>query len=81
MEPWTKTASQIDLFCYEVQFGGKDDVGGSAWGIDGEKYANKRAAMWGAMRAWLRGGAIPVDNELKEQLVGPTYTYKHINIM
>ena len=31
--------------------------------------------MWGAMRAWLRGGAIPVDTELKAQLIGPMYTY------
>ena len=65
----------LHLFCYEVQFGGKDDVGGAAWGIDGERYANKRAAMWGAMRAWLKGGAIPVDPELKAQLIGPSYTY------
>lgn len=65
----------LHLYCYEVQFGGKDDVGGATWGIDGEKYANKRSAMWGALRAWLKGGAIPNDPELKAQLIGPTYTY------
>lgn len=65
------------LFCYEVQFGSKDDVGGAVWGIDGEKYANKRAAMWGAMRYWLRTGAIPDDPELKSQLVGPTYWFNN----
>lgn len=63
------------LHCHEVQFGGKDDVGGTVWGIDGERYANKRAAMWGAMRHWLKGGAIPLDPELKAQLIGPTYWY------
>ncbi len=63
------------LHCYEVQFGGKDDVGGSATGNDGERYANKRAAMWGALRAWIKGGALPNDPELKAQLIGPTYTY------
>lgn len=63
------------LFCYDIQFGGKDDVGGASQGNDGERYANKRAAMWGALRAWLKGGALPFDPELKKQLVGPTYTY------
>lgn len=63
------------IFVYEVQFGGKDDVGGAVWGIEGEKYANKRSAMWAAMRAWLKGGAIPDDPELRQQLIGPTYTY------
>jgi hypothetical protein len=65
----------MHLFCYEVQFGGKDDVGGAIWGVDGERYANKRAAIWGAMRYWLRTGAIPADSELRDQLVAPMYTY------
>lgn len=65
----------MHLFCYEVQFGAKDDVGGAPWGIEGERYANKRAAMWGALRAWIKNGAIPNDPELKAQLIGPTYTY------
>ncbi len=63
------------LFCHEVQFGGKDDVGGSTTGNDGERYANKRAAMWGALRAWIKVGALPNDPELKAQLVGPTYSF------
>ena len=65
----------MHLFCFDVQFGGKDDVGGSATGNDGERYANKRAAMWGAMRAWLKTGSIPDDPELKAQLIGPMYVY------
>lgn len=65
----------MHLFCHDVQFGGKDDIGGSVWGIDGEKYANKRAAMWGALRAWIKVGALPNDPELKAQLIGPTYTF------
>lgn len=64
------------LHCYDVQFGGKDDVSGSVWGNDGERYANKRAAMWGAMRHWIRTGALPFDPELKAQLIGPTYSIK-----
>lgn len=64
------------LHCYDIQFGGRDDVGGWATGNDGERYKNKRAAMWGAMRAWIRsGGALPNDPELKAQLIGPTYTF------
>lgn len=64
------------LHCHGIDFGSRDDVGGGPWGIEGEKYANKRAAMWGAMRAWLRdGGAIPNDPELREQLIGPKYSY------
>lgn len=65
----------MHLFCFDVQFGGKDDVGGSATGNDGEKYANKRAAMWGALRAWIKVGALPNDPDLKAQLIGPTYTF------
>ena len=33
-------------------------------------YANKRAEMWGAMRAWLTGGMIPDDRELLADLTG-----------
>jgi hypothetical protein len=66
---------QMHLHAFEVQFGARDDVGGYVTGNEGEKYANKRAAMWGAMRAWIKTGAIPNDPELKAQLVGPTYTF------
>lgn len=65
----------MHLYCWDVQFGGKDDVGGTATGNTGERYANKRCAMWGAMRAWIKVGALPPDEELKSQLVGITYTY------
>lgn len=69
----------MQLFCFDVQFGGKDDVGGRPTGNDGEKYANKRAAMWGAMRAWLKNGAIPDDPDLKAQLIGPLYSFNNRN--
>lgn len=65
----------LHLFCFDVQFGGKDDNPGYATGNEGEHYANKRCAMWGAMRAWLKFGAIPDEADLKAQLIGPTYTY------
>lgn len=67
----------MHLFCYEVQFGGKDDVGGSTWGNPGERYANKRAAMYGAARTWLKTGAIPNDPELKRQFLAIKYTFNN----
>lgn len=63
------------LFCYEVQFGGKDDVGGGVWGIQGEKYANKRAAIYGALRWWLKTGAIPNDPNLRNALLAIKYSF------
>lgn len=70
------------LFVYEVQFGAKDDVGGAVWGISGEKYANKRAAMYGAARAWLDTGAIPDDPDLLRAFMAILYTFdKNDNIL
>ena len=63
------------LFCYEVQFGGKDVIHNTIWGNTGEKYANNRAAMYGACRAWLATGAIPNDPELRRQMLAIRYTY------
>ena len=63
------------LHCYEVQFGGKDVIHNSIWGSTGEKYANNRAAMYGACRAWLKTGALPPDPELKRQMLAIRYTY------
>jgi len=65
------------LFCFDVQFGGRDDVGGDTWGNPGERYANKRAAMYGALRAWLKGGALPNDPELRQQMLAIRYTYNN----
>ena len=65
------------LFVYEVQFGGKDDVGGTTWGIQGEKYANKRAAMYGAARSWMRTGALPDSPELKRAMLAIKYTFNN----
>jgi hypothetical protein len=65
----------LHLFVFDVQFGGKAEGMGWSTGNPGERFANKRAEMWGMMRAWLKGGAIPNDPDLKAQLVGPTYTY------
>jgi hypothetical protein len=65
----------LHVHCFDVQFGSKAEAVGWAWGTEGERYANKRAEIWGSMRSWLKTGSIPLDADLKAQLVGPTYTY------
>ncbi len=42
-------------------------------------YANKRAEIWGAMREWLKTGAIPDDRDMIEQLSSPTYGFNARN--
>jgi hypothetical protein len=65
---------QLQHRVFDVQFGGKADH--SHIGQDGAiVYANKRAEMWGAMRAWLAGGMIPDDRELLADLTGVEYGY------
>jgi hypothetical protein len=63
------------LFIQEIQFGGKDDISGTAFNTSGEKYANKRAAMYGACRAWLKSGTLPADPELKQAMLAIKYTF------
>jgi hypothetical protein len=62
------------LYCYEVQFGSKDDTPHTTWGSQGERYANKRSGMYGACRAWLKTGCIPNDPELRKQFSAIKYT-------
>lgn len=61
------------LFCYEVQFGGKDDTPHIVFGSQGEKYANKRSGMYGAARSWLKTGAIPADPAFITQMKAIRY--------
>lgn len=63
------------LFCYEVQFGGKDDTPHYVFGSTGERYANKRSGMYGAARAWLKTGAIPNEPELLRQFNSIRYIF------
>lgn len=63
---------------YEVQFGSGSDISNEY--EPNAKYLNKRAEIWGAMRAWLNTGCIPetiqgLDHPFLDQLTGPTYTY------
>ena len=64
---------QLRLAVHDVQFGGRADR--SDFVTEGERYANKRAEMWGALRAWLVTGAIEPEQDLRDQLVGPTYAF------
>lgn len=65
----------MGLQVYQVDFGS-----GAQESDSGERYLNKRASMYGAMRQWLRkGGCIPDDGDgeygLARQLTAATYTY------
>lgn len=60
-----------------INFGGRSS-GASliAQGASGERYINKRAEMWGALRAWLKsGGAIPADADLATELSSVEYGF------
>lgn len=63
------------LFVVEVQFGAKDDISGIVFDTAGERYANKRSAMYGALRSWLKTGAIPNDPTLRTAMLAIRYTF------
>jgi hypothetical protein len=54
----------------DVQFASRPDMT-----IDGVKWANKRAEIWGHMRAALSYLCLPNNGELRQQLTGPEYSY------
>jgi hypothetical protein len=56
-----------------VNFGGKPDRTQLSGVVT--HYANKRAEMWGEMREWLKGGAIPNDQEIRDDLAGVEYGF------
>lgn len=58
----------------EVWFGGEGRDAELEPGIR-VRTANKRAEIWTRMRSWLRGGAIPTEERLRDDLIGPTYTF------
>jgi hypothetical protein len=71
---------QLHVPVLDVQFGGKPDGFGFATGDEGVKYANKRAEIWGSMRAWLRGGgSIPNDPQLRQELTNCQYGFNLMN--
>ena len=58
----------------EVWFGGEGRDAELEPGVR-VRTANKRAEIWTRMRAWLRGGAIPSEERLRDDLIGPTYSF------
>jgi hypothetical protein len=55
------------LNVYDVQFGSRADQ-------RRERYANKRAEIWGILKEKLSYLSLPKDSELREQLIGPEFT-------
>ena len=59
---------QMNLDCIEVHFSSK---------ANDSRYFNKRSEMWFEMAKWIKsGGALPDDQELKEELSAATYTFQ-----
>lgn len=65
---------QLGVDVVEVQFGAKASPNLAQGNREKARYLNKRAEIWGALRDWLRGGAIPLDPQLLEELCAPMYT-------
>ncbi len=63
------------LHVWEIQFGAKDSITGTNNDNTGEKYANMRAAMYGALRSWVKGGKLPKDNDLRNAMLAIRYTF------
>lgn len=65
---------QLHVPCFDIQFGAKADAIPAEDEI--EKFANKRAEMWGALRKALKSGlAIPDDDQLRQELVAVEYGF------
>jgi len=63
-----------DTMVIEVWFGGEGRDAELEPGVH-VRTANKRAEMWTRMRSWLRGGCIPEEERLRDDLIGPTYSF------
>jgi hypothetical protein len=63
-----------DVPVIEVWFGGKGRDAELEPGVT-VPTADKRAEMWTRMRAWLRSGAVPDKDRLRDDLIGPTYAF------
>ena len=61
---------RLQWACFPVDFGGK---------ATDQRYQNKRAEMWCAMRDWLKAGAaLPPDPDLLSELCSPEYDYHNV---
>lgn len=64
---------QMQLPVFGIQFGSKPL--GAVYIGEGVKCANRRAEMWAIMREWLKGGAVPDDDVLNDDLIGVEYSF------
>lgn len=64
---------QLGVPVFEVAFQSRPDRPDVS--AEQNKYANKRAEVWGMMREWLKVGAIPDDPELVAELTAPQYGF------
>ena len=55
---------------HDIQFGSKADLG-----LDGIRFANKRAELWGSLRAALPYLCLPHSPTLKQELCEPQYLF------
>jgi hypothetical protein len=62
---------QLGVEVIEVQFGSSATPSLGQQNREKARYFNKRAEIWGSVRDWLRGGALPPDPQLLEALCGP----------
>lgn len=63
---------------FEVNFGNSDkDMTAEFSKSERVRVANKRAQMWQNMKVWLTYGAIPDNQEMYDDLIGPNYSYRH----
>lgn len=62
---------QLGVSVIEVQFGSAANPHLATTNREKARYFNKRAEIWGSLRDWLRGGALPNDPRLLEALCGP----------
>lgn len=65
---------QLGVDVIEVQFGARALPNLAQQNREKARYANKRAEIWGLLRDWLRGGALPNDPQLLEELCAPLYS-------
>lgn len=65
------------LFVWEIQFGAKDSITGTNLDNAGERYANMRAAMYGALRAWIKTGMLPQSAELRTAMLAIKYSFNN----
>lgn len=76
----------MGLPVYEVSFGSGDDHQSYGAHTASEKYLNKRAAIYGATREWIKIGCIPeqvpmIEDSLPTEMSTPTFTYSKEDVI